>query len=1729
QGLKAEKQESGTIEFTDAKTGKFLFYIQRPFMYDSSKEGNVSEQVTQEITPVDDGFILTVTADESYLTDPKRVYPVVIDPWIDVFQAQDTFVASGTSSNYGNLNYLSVGKDPTLGKTRTYLKWTLPPIPNAKVTGASVGVYQYVPNSSTPAGPSISLHQVTSAFNASIINWSTQPSFDPTPVSTKSETKAGYNYFAVSDLVKGWYDGTVPNYGVVLKTDDAQEATAAQKLFYSTEWNSADGSPYGKPKLVISYRSKKLLGITDYWTYTPDLFNGEGTAVVNVINGNMVYDIPVLSLPGRTDAFNLKMVYNSRSDFEDVYGYRWTFSAQRKLIPNSDKTIVEYIDENGTHYHFNKQQYDTGTAYSAPEGTFFEFNSTPDGGYTLKEPDETVYYFDSQGRNTKVVDEKGNTILYTFNGTTNQITKISERYGSETTGRDLSLAYDPTTGLLQKITDFRGTETTFTYDSLNGHNRLRTITYAANRPEHKTITFDYNDQQQLIAITDGNGNKGKFEYDDLNRVSKIIDPRSDTIFAQLMYPSVNETIFTDANGDQTYYKSNIDQDLATVNVVEIIEDYQEEHPSVTQYVWENNRIKTVIEPNKDTGEANGPTTSAEYDSKGNLKNLVSPDNEREDNFYDDKSNLTSSTTSSGLSEQNVYDSVSNLLFSTNHVGLTDYFTYDRYGNAVTEVTPTSTLYNPVVNANFESVGTNNLPTDWLVRTGSGYAVSSDHVFGTRSAKITLTGTEGSRYYYQDVPINITLADKTYTVAGYMKTTNVTGTGARIRVYFKDVNNQYIKDQAGNTIVYGSPYVTGTRDWMPISYSFTAPSNTAYIHIECIFTGAGTAYFDGIQLDQGAMVTEYASNENVSMEAGSGTTIDNWTLNAFGTGDGRTTEQAKAGQYSVKINGVSSASRYVGQLVSVSGKKDDPLTLSGWAYVKNPNTSGEFSLQLSFVYTDGTTGTFTIPFDKTLTDQWQFVKKTFRAAKDFNQAKIYGVYNNQAGTVYFDNIKLEEKASTSTTTYSADGNFVTSETDELNQTTSYGYDANGNQTSVTTPGGRKTTYAYNYLDQLTSVTLVAPAGQPSITTSYTYDAQGNLKTRTDPRNNVTTFDYNAINQVTLEQDPLGKFIKYDYDNNGNLKSVEKGKDTTILSKQEFKYDRKNQLTEKWVNGQKIVSYTYDYAGNVTSIQANGQTYSYTYDTYNRLKTSQEPDGYQLQNNYVTDPNSKSNDLRSSYVETIGGNSYTTTFGYDTLQRLSSIQVPTGQTTEFYYDESGQPIRMNVKNSANTSSFSVYQSYDDAGRLTGQHVVGADALDLTYAYDADGNIVNYFDGTNPHTFTYDFAGRLQSWTYQGNTVPYDYDAAGNLKNPHGKTLTFNAANEVEGFHYDEAGNLLQDDKYQYEWDGEGRLLTVKDLNGNTIASFTYHPDGLRKTKTVNDVTYHYHYDGSNLIRITDDNGQTVWAFTWNDGEPVSLTNRNGETFFYITNHRGDVVRIVDENGTPVASYSYDPWGKPLSPEPTDARIAGQPIRYAGYVYDVETQLYYLQARYYDPETARFLSRDPVIGTEDLPLTQNPYIYAVDNPVMMTDPDGQHPLVVAVIVVGGRQVVIYYAKKQIKKKAYKLVRKQVKKKVKGTGKVKLLPSSKVHDAIGKLNSNQIKHIINGSKKSNHQWEKLVPDKNWGKIKEIIIDVMHNGADIPYKSVSSRVKMVNGQLVQVTYKKLPDGTIRISDAWVK
>ena len=93
--------------------------------------------------------------------------------------------------------------------------------------------------------------------------------------------------------------------------------------------------------------------------------------------------------------------------------------------------------------------------------------------------------------------------------------------------------------------------------------------------------------------------------------------------------------------------------------------------------------------------------------------------------------------------------------------------------------------------------------------------------------------------------------------------------------------------------------------------------------------------------------------------------------------------------------------------------------------------------------------------------------------------------------------------------------------------------------------------------------------------------------------------------------------------------------------------------------------------------------------------------------------------------------------------------------------------------------------------------------------------------------------------------------------------------------------------------------------------------------------------------------------------------------------------------MVEYTYDIWGKLLSITGSLASTIGQinPLRYRGYYYDTETQLYYLQSRYYSPDLMRFISQDdPVLSNlQGLPLGSNLYIYCLNNPVMNNDPSG------------------------------------------------------------------------------------------------------------------------------------------------
>ena len=136
-----------------------------------------------------------------------------------------------------------------------------------------------------------------------------------------------------------------------------------------------------------------------------------------------------------------------------------------------------------------------------------------------------------------------------------------------------------------------------------------------------------------------------------------------------------------------------------------------------------------------------------------------------------------------------------------------------------------------------------------------------------------------------------------------------------------------------------------------------------------------------------------------------------------------------------------------------------------------------------------------------------------------------------------------------------------------------------------------------------------------------------------------------------------------------------------------------------------------------------------------------------------------------------------------------------------------------------------------------------------------------------------------------------------------------------------------------------------------------------------------------------GDTVQRFSYDAQGKVVSVNYNGTEYYYLRNAQGDIVKLIDGSGNTVVEYTYDSWGKILSVTGTLESTLGedQPFRYRGYVYDSDTNLYYLQSRYYNPSLGRFISSDVYLSTGQGVLGHNSYAYCLNNPVNAEDPTG------------------------------------------------------------------------------------------------------------------------------------------------
>ena len=590
-------------------------------------------------------------------------------------------------------------------------------------------------------------------------------------------------------------------------------------------------------------------------------------------------------------------------------------------------------------------------------------------------------------------------------------------------------------------------------------------------------------------------------------------------------------------------------------------------------------------------------------------------------------------------------------------------------------------------------------------------------------------------------------------------------------------------------------------------------------------------------------------------------------------------------------------------------------------------------------------------------------------------------------------------------YDSTGNYVTAETNEQGSTTHYVYDVNGNVTSITDADDNVTSYAYDSSGNLTSVK------NGDSENSYTYSGLGSVSKIT---HNGFSYSFNYDVFYNLLSTKIGNvaITSNTYDSNGNLAK------TTYANGDYFEYTYDDYGNITLITGEtgKIAEMIYNKQGLVTKAvdYSSGETsyYYYTFDGSLEREYRTSSDG-SLTHYIIT--NADGNTVEKTSVN---GQTKTITTGTD--KDGKSFVSNDGVTNETSTDDFGRTTQVRTVRSDGTLVFNTDYEYangkaeNSTTNLVSKYSqsYGSDSvLSYDYSYDANGNITEIKqNGKLTNKYVYDSLNELkEEYDYVNKFyINYSYDRAGNLQNKYeqvldptygyptgtqnGNTYEYTDTSwkdkltKVNGSNisYDANGNPLSyRDGMSFEWEN-GRIL--KNINTSDKAiQMSYDSNGMRTQKTVDGVKTNYYYDSNkNLIALVKGNDTLLFYYD-SDGSATSFSY-NGTMYFYVKNLQGDVIRIIDLAGTEVASYVYDAWGniKDTKGEPTIREI--NPIRYRGYVYDTETSLYYLQSRYYDPFTGRFLNADDTHYIMFPSLMANLYTYCDNNAISNTDTNGK-----------------------------------------------------------------------------------------------------------------------------------------------
>ena len=554
---------------------------------------------------------------------------------------------------------------------------------------------------------------------------------------------------------------------------------------------------------------------------------------------------------------------------------------------------------------------------------------------------------------------------------------------------------------------------------------------------------------------------------------------------------------------------------------------------------------------------------------------------------------------------------------------------------------------------------------------------------------------------------------------------------------------------------------------------------------------------------------------------------------------------------------------------------------------------------------------------------------------------------------------------------------------------YEYNARGQITGVVDGNRNPISYDVDSWGRITGIGFV-----DGVKEGYEYTPAGQVSRTIDGNGNAVQYRYNSLGKISERIDQLGFTETFRYDEEGNL-SLHIDRDGRQLQRAcnvfgQPVYEKASDAEGKHTN---ISTWHYDSLGRVTRAVCDGKSYEYIYDAYGNLKEKRS-NGKRLvsythdragQITEIRDPTGVSTryeyDILGRRSRVYNNDGLEVRYGYDALNRISRIHYGNGVETAYTYDGDGNVRTLETRAGENVLISLAYR-YDGNGNRTAKAGTQAALGGITSEITAGNNALDL-------SYAYDVRGQLLEERRNGASVCYAYDKAGN------RIRKTDAQGETR-YLYNEKNQLVEEespaDRKQFSYDRQGGIIEEKNAAGIRLFSYNSRHQQTR-VETETGSVQENRYDAEGLRFELLENGRRT-SFVYHDGEllheegreeqeisyhlgaGMEAFRRGQELSYYHRDEQLSTVFVTDGQGEIRNSYQYDAFGIPLE---TTEQLNNR-IRYTGQQYDDVTGQYYLRARYYNPVAGRFMQEDVYQGDG-----LNLYAYCGNNPVVYDDPSG------------------------------------------------------------------------------------------------------------------------------------------------